>query len=426
MLDLKTLRDNPEAINQALKTRNPNLNVNAIVACDKQRLQLLQEEETLRNERNTLSKQVPQAKAAGQDPTPLLERGKAVGEAIKTLEAQKLALEEQQQHALLHTPNLPSPHTPVGPNEEHNVVLRHWGCEFKNRPATPTLPHWELGEQLGWLDFERAVKVAESRFGAFRGQGARLQQALIRLMLDVHTQLHGYEEVAPPYLVNEAAMTGTGQLPKFREDLYALKDDSLFLIPTAEVPITNLYRGEVLEASQLPLKMVAYTPCFRREAGSAGKDTRGLIRQHQFDKVELVNITSPSQSAAAHEALTAAAEKVLQLLELPYRVVELCTGDLGFSATRCYDLEVWMPAAGCYREISSCSNMGDFQARRMNLKVRDPELGDKPVLAHTLNGSGLAVGRTLAALLENYQTAEGTIALPAVLAPYLQTGAHLH
>lgn len=423
MLDIKRIRKEPQAVQQALANRSPSLSVDAILALDEQRRQLLQEEEALRNERNVLSKQVGECKRTGQDATDVLERSKTVAERIKGIETAKDSLEAEQTAQLLLLPNLPSPATPVGQTEADNVLVREWGQCFLHRYTDNPVPHYELGPQLGWLDFERGVRVAQSRFTVFRDFGARLERALIQLMLDVHTHQNGYSEISPPLLVNEACMQGTGQLPKFAEDMFRLADDPLYLIPTAEVPVTNLYREELLNEADLPMAFVAYTPCFRREAGSAGRDTRGLIRQHQFDKVELVHVVHPDQSETTHQALVRHAETLLQMLELPYRVVELCTGDLGFSAQRCYDLEVWMPAQGQYREISSCSNMGDFQARRMNCRFREAASG-KPQFCHTLNGSGLAVGRTLAALLEHgWNEAHQTLTLPGILQPYLQTPA---
>jgi seryl-tRNA synthetase len=418
VLDIKRIREQPDVVNAELQRRKPDLSIDAVLALDTKRLALLQEEETLRGQRNALSKQVGEAKRQGHDATELLQQSQATADRIKTIEAEKDALATEQEALLLNLPNLPSPETPTGTSEADNPEVRRWGDEFKTRPPEAVLPHWEIGTSLGMLDFERGVKVAQSRFTVLRGWGARLERALIQLMLDIHTHEHGYEEVAPPFMVNTAAMTGTGQLPKFADDMFRMAEDALFLIPTAEVPVTNLYRDEILDPAELPKAMVAYTPCFRREAGSAGRDTRGLIRQHQFNKVELVHLTTAEASEATHQALVRHAEMILQRLELPYRVVELCTADLGFSASRCYDIEVWMPAQGVYREISSCSNMADFQARRMNLKTRDTTTG-KPVLCHTLNGSGLAVGRTLAALLENYQDEQGRLRIPTALKPYL-------
>lgn len=426
MLDIKLIRTDSAAVNSALKRRDPSLSVDEILAIDEKRRRLLQEEEELRSRRNALSKQVGELKRTGQNADALQEETRRIAERIKAIETEKNRLEESQ-NELLHTiPNMPLPEVPSGTSDADNPVVKIWGEEYKARSGKSVLPHWEIGTQLGILDFERGVKIAQSRFSVLFGAGARLERALINYMLDLHTQ-KGYREVLPPFLVNAQAMFGTGQLPKFEADMFRCQDDPLYLIPTAEVPLTNLYSDEILEEEQLPIYMTAYTPCFRREAGSAGKDTRGLIRQHQFNKVELVKLVSPDASRSEHETLLEDAEAVLQGLQLPYRVVELCAADLGFSAARCFDIEVWMPAQGVYREISSCSNFMDFQARRANLKFRSRETG-RPTLLHTLNGSGLAVGRTLAAILENYQTGPETIAIPEVLHPYFnhQTELILH
>lgn len=421
MLDIRLIRENPEAVNQALKRRNPDLSVDAISRLDAQRLELLQEEEMLRSKRNQMTQQIAQAKKEGRDTDAIQQETRTLAERIKTIEQQKEEIAEKQNALLLELPNMPLPQTPSGADENDNVVLRTWGDEFKTRYCTEVLPHYDIGATLGILDFDRGVKIAQSRFSVMRGEGSRLERALINLMLDTHTE-HGYEEVLPPFLVNRQAMTGTGQLPKFEADMFRCKDDELFLIPTAEVPVTNLYGGEILSEDQLPISMTAYTPCFRREAGSAGKDTRGLIRQHQFDKIELVKLVRPEDSETEHLKLLADAERILQLLELPYRVVELCAGDIGFSAARCFDIEVWMPAQGVYREISSCSVFTDFQARRIGLKYRSEATG-KPAFMHTINGSGLAVGRTLAAILENYQINHQEVEIPTALRSYFRNGA---
>lgn len=420
MLDIKAIRENPEAVNHALKRRNPGLSVDAILALDVERRGLLQEEESLRAERNQLTQQVGQKKKAGENADAVLAQSREVGDRITALEQRKAALETQQQVLLYDIPNTPLAEVPDGRDETGNVLVRTWGDDLKSRIPANVLDHWEIGSQLGILDFERGVKIAQSRFAVYQGQGAHLVRALMSLMLTLHCK-HGYREVWPPALVNRQAMTGTGQLPKFESDMFRCQDDELFLIPTAEVPLTNLYAGEILEEAALPIHMTAYTPCFRREAGSAGKDTRGLIRQHQFDKVELVKLVRPEDSAAEHLRLVEDAERVLQALELPYRVMELCAGDLGFGAARCYDLEVWMPAQGVYREISSCSNFLDFQARRASLKYR-PEGGGKPAYLHTLNGSGVAIGRTIAAILENHQIGDLEVRLPEALRPYWYAG----
>jgi seryl-tRNA synthetase len=420
MLDIRLIRENPEAINKALQRRKPDLSVDSISRLDVQRLELLQEEEALRGKRNQMTQQIAQAKKEGRDTEAIQQETRTLSERIKLIEQQKEELAVQQNALLLEIPNMPLPETPDGSDENDNIVLRTWGDEFKSRYCADLLPHYDIGPALGILDFDRGVKVAQSRFSVLRGEGSRLERALINFMLDTHTE-HGYEEVLPPFLVNRQAMTGTGQLPKFEADMFRCKDDELFLIPTAEVPVTNLYAGEILSEDQLPIYMTAYTPCFRREAGSAGKDTRGLIRQHQFDKIELVKLVRPEDSEAEHLKLLADAERILQKLELPYRVVELCAGDIGFSAARCFDIEVWMPAQGVYREISSCSTFTDFQARRIGLKYRSETTG-KPAFLHTLNGSGLAVGRTLAAILENYQISHQEVEIPEVLRSYFRNG----
>jgi seryl-tRNA synthetase len=421
MLDIKLIRENPDAVNAALKRRKPELSVDEISQLDVKRRELLQEEESLRSQRNQMTQQIALAKKEGRDTEAIQQETRALAERIKQIEQQKEELAEQQNQLLMEIPNMPLPQTPNGADENDNVEIRTWGEEFKSRYCAEVLPHYDIGPALGILDFDRGVKVAQSRFSVVRGEGSRMERALINFMLDTHTA-NGYEEVLPPFLVNRQAMTGTGQLPKFEADMFRCKDDELFLIPTAEVPVTNLYAGEILSEDQLPINMTAYTPCFRREAGSAGKDTRGLIRQHQFDKVELVKLVRPEDSEAEHQKLLADAERILQLLELPFRVVELCAGDIGFSAARCYDLEVWMPAQGVYREISSCSVFTDFQARRIGLKYRAEATG-RPAFVHTLNGSGLAVGRTLAAILENYQINHQEVVIPTALLPYFRNGA---
>ncbi len=339
-----------------------------------------------------------------------------VSQRIKAMDEELKQVDEDLHRFLLTVPNLPHPSTPVGASESDNVQVRTWG--EPRQPGFEAKPHWEIGEALGILDFERAAKITGARFVLYRGAGARLERALINFMLDLHTGDHGYLEVLPPFMVNRDSMTATGQLPKFEEDLFRLVDPDFLLIPTAEVPVTNIHRGEILKRSDLPIRYTAYTPCFRREAGSYGKDTRGLIRQHQFNKVELVKFTHPSESDAELEKLTADAEKVLQLLELPYRVMALCSGDIGFSAAKTYDIEVWLPGQSCYREISSCSTFGDFQARRAGIRFREDEKA-KPEFVHTLNGSGLAVGRTLVAVLENYQREDGSVVVPQALRPYM-------
>ena len=425
MLDIKALRQDPKTVESVLKRRNTDFSLAPLLKLDETRRHLLQEEEGLRSERNALNKEVATLKKSGESAEAVLEKAKSISERINTIEAEKEALTLQQQNILMTLPNLPHESVKDGLSEEDNEEIRRWGCELKSRPMQDVPPHWETGTALNWIDFERGVKLAKSRFSVLRGNGALLVRALIRLMLDVHTIEHGYEELVLPLLVNEASMTGTGQLPKFGEDMYKVIDDDLYLIPTSEVPITNLYRDEIVEASQLPMRFTSHTPCFRREAGSAGRDTRGLIRQHQFDKVELVHITKAEESFDALEALTHHAERILQILELPYRVVSLCTGDMGFSASKTYDLEVWMPAQGVYREISSCSNTLDFQARRMNLRYKEHE-GEKAQFCHTLNGSGIAVGRTVAAILENYLVETNTLKIPTALQPYMRDLKEVH
>jgi len=418
MLDIKQIRQDADVVNAALQRRNPELSINAVLAIDSKRRELLQEEETLRSSRNDLNKHMGTLRKAGDNADAVMAQAKAVSARVKAIESEKDVLTQEQNDILMGLPNLPHPDVVSGKDEASNVEIRRWGCELKGRAMDNVPDHWDTGVDMNWLDFERGVKVAKSRFSVFRGGGALMLRALTRLMLDIHTTQHGYEELVLPLLVNEASMLGTGQLPKFGDDMYKLADDDLYLIPTSEVPLTNLYRDEIVNDDQLPMKFTAHTPCFRREAGSAGRDTRGLIRQHQFDKVELVHITRADDSFQALEDLTSHAENILKVLALPYRVVSLCTGDLGFSATKTYDLEVWMPAQGVYREISSCSNTLDFQARRMNLRYRESE-GAKPRLCHTLNGSGIAIGRAFAAILENYRINENTLAIPDALQPYM-------
>ncbi len=417
MLDLKILRQEPERLTRALADRGAAVDVGRLQALEQRRRELLTAVEQKKAERNAASKRIGEVKRAGGDATEAQQAVRGLGEEIAALDREVAATVAELDALWLTVPNLPHPGCPVGSDESANPELRRWGSP----PAfdfTPR-PHWELGERLGILDFERAVRLSGARFAVLWGAGARLERALIDFMLDLHTREHGYTEVLPPFLVNAASMTATGQLPKFEEDLFACRDDDLYLIPTAEVPVTNLHRDEILAEGSLPRRYCAYTPCFRREAGSHGKDTRGLIRQHQFDKVELVRFEEPERSYEALEELTGHAEQVLQRLELPYRVIELCTGDLGFSAARTYDLEVWLPAQGRYREVSSCSCFEDFQARRARIRYRVAGQ-KKPRLVHTLNGSGLAVGRTLVALLENHQQADGSVRIPEALRPYMR------
>jgi len=415
VLDPQLLRREPEAVAARLATRGFALDLPRLAALETRRKAAQTETEQLQAERNRVSKAVGDAKRRGEDAAPLLAQMGGVGERLAQLEAGLKSVQDELEAYCLEIPNLPHDSVPAGRSEDDNVELRRWGAP----PVFAFAPrdHVDLGEALGGLDFETATKIAGARFSLLRGPLATLHRALTQFMLDLHTRQHGYTEVYVPYLVNADSLVGTGQLPKFEEDLFAV-GGGYFLIPTAEVPVTNIVRDVIVDANDMPLKLVAHTPCFRSEAGSYGKDTRGLIRQHQFEKVELVRLVPPETSWQAHEELTADAEAVLQTLGLPYRVMALCTGDMGFSAAKTYDLEVWLPGQGRYREISSCSNFGDFQARRLKARWRNPATG-KPELLHTLNGSGLAVGRTLVAVIENYQQADGSVAVPDVLRPYL-------
>ena len=421
MLDLKLIRENPDLVREKLATRNGRYDIQPLLQLDEQRRSLEQERSRLQARGNEIGKLVGQKMKSGSKPDDaeiqaLKDEGNLVKAKLSDLEPQEKDLKAQIEERLLELPNLPSDSTPIGKNETENVEVRRWGDEYK--PQHPgLLPHWEIAEKLGILNTERATKLAQARFIALLGAGAALERALISFMLDRQTAA-GYLEVLPPLLVNTQSLTATGQLPKFAEESFQCKDDDLWLIPTAEVPVTNLYRDEILTAEELPIHHCAYTPCFRREAGSYGRDTRGLIRLHQFNKVELVKLVRPETSEQEHQTLVQNAEAILQALKLPYRVIELCTGDIGFGAAKCYDLEVWLPSAETYREISSCSNFGDFQARRGNIRFK--EAGKKGTeFVHTLNGSGLAVGRTMAAVLENYQQSNGTVSIPEVLQPFL-------
>lgn len=416
MLDIKWLRNQLADVKQRLQTRGGDLsNLDQFVELDRRRRELIQQTESLKNQRNVVSKEIAAKKKRKEDAEEQIRKMRQVGDEIKRLDDELRQLDEQLEGLLLTLPNIPHESVPIGASEEENVVIRTWG----EVPQTQAKPHWEIAEELDILDFERGAKVAGSRFVFYKGWGARLERALINFMLDLHTTEHGYTEMIPPYLVNRQAMIGTGQLPKFEEDAFKLSDNrDFFLNPTAEVPVTNYHAGEILPGEELPKYYTAYTSCFRSEAGSAGRDTRGLIRLHQFNKVEMIKLVSPETSCDELEKLTANAEEILQLLELPYRVIALCTGDLGFSATKTYDLEVWMPSNNQYREISSCSNCGDFQARRANIRFRR-DAKAKPEYVHTLNGSGLAVGRTVAAILENHQQPDGTIRIPKALQPYM-------
>ncbi|XHX76211.1 MAG: serine--tRNA ligase [Stenomitos frigidus ULC029] len=421
MLDLKLIRENPDLVREKLATRNGSYDIQPLLQLDEQRRSLEQERSQFQARGNEIGKLVGQKMKSGSKPDDaeiqtLKDEGNLVKAKLSDLEPQEKELKVQIEERLLELPNLPSDTTPIGKNEAENVEVRRWGDEYK--PSQDgILPHWEIAEKLGILNTERATKLAQARFIALLGAGAALERALINFMLDRQTAA-GYLEVLPPLLVNTQSLTATGQLPKFAEESFQCKDDDLWLIPTAEVPVTNLYRDEILTAEELPIHHCAYTPCFRREAGSYGRDTRGLIRLHQFNKVELVKLVRPETSEQEHQTLVQNAEAILQALKLPYRVLELCTGDIGFGAAKCYDLEVWLPSAGTYREISSCSNFGDFQARRGNIRFK--EAGKKGTeFVHTLNGSGLAVGRTMAAVLENYQQSDGTVSIPDVLQPFM-------
>lgn len=417
MLDAKLLRNDPDRVRQALENRGKSLeDVNRFTELDTRRRELLFEVEQLKNRRNTVSQEVAVKKRAGEDAEALILEMRDVGDRIKVLDEEVRTVETDLEQVLLAIPNVPHESVPVGLTEEENRELRKWGepVAFGFEPK----PHWELAQELDILDFERAGKVTGSRFVFYKGLGARLERALINFMMDLHAAEHGYEEMLPPYIVNRDSMTGTGQLPKFAEDVFKLEGTDYFMIPTAEVPVTNYHRDEILSLEELPKYYVAFSACFRSEAGASGRDTRGLIRQHQFNKVELVKLSLPESSYEELESLTRNAEKVLQLLKLPYRVLGLCTGDLGFSSAKTYDLEVWLPSAGTYREISSCSNFEDFQARRANIRFRR-DAKAKPEYVHTLNGSGLALGRTVAAILENYQQPDGTVLIPEVLRPYM-------
>ena len=415
MLDARFIRDNLELVEERLRTRGEELSLEQFKTLEGRRRELLQETENLKALRNKVSDEISRMKDKSQAQERIAEM-REVSQRIKGMDDDLKEAEAELEGLLLTIPNLPHPAIPVGASEADNVEIRKWG-----EPGTfPFIrkPHWEIGEALGILDFERGAKITGARFTLYKGSGARLERALINFMLDLHTERHNYVEMLPPFMVNRESMTGTGQLPKFADDLFHLEGVDFFLIPTAEVPVTNIHRGEILKATDLPLCYVAYTPCFRKEAGSYGKDTRGLIRQHQFNKVELVKLVAPSESYTELDKLLADAEKVLQLLEVPYRVVELCSGDLGFSAAKTYDIEVWLPGQDTYREISSCSNFEDFQARRASIRYRQDEKA-KPEFVHTLNGSGLAVGRTVVAILENYQQADGSVVIPEVLRPYM-------
>jgi seryl-tRNA synthetase len=416
MLDVKFVRENLALVRESLRRRRSTLSLDGFVALDAARRERLVEVETMRAERNAASEEIGRLRREKKDAAELMERMKALSGRLKAREAELPEIERRMEEFLLSIPNVPDPSVPEGAGEEDNPAIRAWGAprEF----PFPVKDHVDLGAALDILDFDRAVKITGGRFCLSKGAGALLERALINFMLDVHTREHGYLEVLPPFMANSASFLGTGQLPKFEEDLFRVAGTDYYLVPTAEVPVTNIVRDEILDAEKLPLKMTAYTPCFRAEAGSYGKDTRGMIRQHQFNKVELVKICRPEDSGEELEKLTDDAEDILRRLELPYRVVVLCTGDLGFSSARTYDIEVWVPSQGRYREISSCSTFGDFQARRARIRFREGGAG-KTRLAHTLNGSGLAVGRTVVAILENFQREDGSVDVPAALRPYM-------
>ncbi len=418
MHDIRTLRENPTAIREGMR-RRVRLEALAPVldraeTLERERRALIQSAEERKAARNTTTQEVARRKRAGEGADELIAAARTTGDEIVRLEAQLGDVEREMSDILLELPNIPLQDVPEG-GEEHNTVVRTWGDA---RDAGAVRPHWDIASERGWLDLERAAKISGSGFAVLRGPGARLTRSLMSFFLDVHTREHGYEEVWAPALVTRATMTGTGQLPKFEDDMYGIAGDDLFLIPTAEVPLTNLYRDEILEPGVLPLAFTAYSPCFRREAGSAGKDTRGILRMHQFDKVELVRYCAPEESAAELERMTGHAERLLQLLEIPYRVTLLAAGDTGFSSAKTYDLEAWAPGVGAWLEVSSCSTFGDFQARRANIRYR-PAPGEKPRFIHTLNGSGLAFPRVIACLLEVHQQADGTIRVPAALQPYV-------
>jgi len=416
MLDVKFVRENVPAVEEALRRRGSAANLEGFVGIDRKRRALLSSVEALRAERNAASEEIGRLRREKRDASSLMEKMKEVAARIKEMEAGLPELERQMEEFLLNIPNVPDPSVPEGAEEEDNATVRTWGT-----PASfpfPVRDHVDIGADLEILDFERAAKIAGARFCLSKGAGALLERALINFMLDVHTREHGYLEVLPPFMANSASFFGTGQLPKFEEDLFRVAGTDYFLVPTAEVPVTNIVRDEILPGERLPLKMTAYTPCFRAEAGSYGKDVRGMIRQHQFNKVELVKVCRPEESWAELESLTADAEEILKRLGLPYRVVTLRTADLGFSSAKTYDLEVWLPSQNRYREISSCSNFTDFQARRAKIRFRDSATG-KARLAHTLNGSGLAVGRTVVAILENFQQADGSVVVPEPLRLYM-------
>lgn len=414
MLDIKRIRNNPEEIIEALKKRRGEYPIQKLLDTDEKRREVIQKVESMKAEQNKLSKQVPQMKKNGEDTTELFKNLKKLSDDIKSMDDDLKDIDEEIREYLMEIPNTPNKDVPVGLDDTENLEMRKWGEPRKF--DFDIKAHWDLGVDLDILDFERATKISKSRFSVFKGKGARLERALMNFMVDLHTDKQGYTEMNTPVLMSPSAMMGTGQIPKFKEDMFYCEKDDMYLAPTAEVPVTNLLGGEILEQGSLPIYYTAFTQCFRREAGSAGRDTRGLIRNHQFEKVEMVKFVEPATSYDELEKLTNNAEEILQLLEIPYRVVRLCSGDLGFSSAMTYDIEVWMPSYNRYVEISSCSNFEDFQARRANIRYRDEN--NKPQYVHTLNGSGLAIGRCFAAVIENYQQADGSIKIPEVLQKY--------
>jgi seryl-tRNA synthetase len=417
MLDIKRIRNDFDGVKKLIEKRGKgDFGLAEVVKLDEKRRELIGEVEQMKNRQNTVSKEIPKLKKEGKDVSEILEEMRELSNTIKDMDTKVKEVEDAIREKLLNIPNTPHPDTPEGDSDEDNVEIKKWGKPTKFNFESKA--HWDIGIELGILDFDRASKITGSRFAVYKGLGAKLERALINFMLDLHTKEHKYNEVIPPFMVNKDSMIGTGQLPKFEEDMFHIPSKDYYLIPTAEVPLTNLYMNEILEGEQLPIYHTAYTPCFRKEAGSAGRDTRGLIRLHQFNKVELVKFARPEESYEELKSLLAAAEEVLKRLELPYRVVRLCGGDLGFSAAMTYDIEVWMPSYGRYLEISSCSNFEDYQARRANIRFR-PEPKGKVEYVHTLNGSGLAVGRTFSAILENYQQEDGSVIIPEVLRPYM-------
>ncbi len=417
MLDIKRIRNNPDEVKKAIELKKENSNIDEFLEIDEKRREILKELESLKNTRNKESENIAKLKKEGKDAEELIKEMKEISDKIKAMEGEVKQYDEKLEELLWTIPNIPHESVPVGDSDADNVEIRRWGevreFDFEVKP------HWDIGVELGLLDFEAASRVTGSRFTFYKGLGCRLERALINFMMDLHTEKHGYTEVFPPFMVHRRSMFGTGQLPKFEEDAFKVAGTDYFLIPTAEVPVTNMYRETIIDGEKLPIYNCAYSACFRQEAGSAGRDTRGLIRQHQFNKVELVKITEPEKSYEELEKMVSDAEDVLKTLGIPYRVVSICTGDLGFTAAKKYDLEVWMPSYGRYVEISSCSNCEDFQARRANIKYR-PKDGGKAQYVHTLNGSGVAVGRTFAAILENYQQKDGSVVVPEALRPYMR------